>query len=101
MVNVRIEGSAETVVVNEREALLTALIKAGVSAIPSGCRSGGCGICKVQIISGQYDAGQMSSAHIDAEALSTGFALACKVYPTSDMHVKIHNTRVRRMAFGK
>lgn len=57
--------------------------------IPVGCRGGGCGVCKVRVVEGDYRSKCMSKAHIcDAQA-AEGYVLACRVYPLSDMCIEL------------
>ncbi|MCP4596530.1 2Fe-2S iron-sulfur cluster-binding protein [Neptuniibacter sp.] len=59
--------------------------------IAVGCRGGGCGVCKVQILSGSYTAKVMSKAHISDAEKAEGYALACRVFPSSDLEVTACN----------
>jgi ferredoxin len=81
--------------------LLEAMASAGRQCIPAGCRGGGCGICKVQVLSGEYRTGVMSHAHVDPALQAMGYALACKVYPDSALCVRPAGTRALRAACGK
>jgi ferredoxin len=56
-----------------------------LSLVPVGCRGGGCGICRVRVIEGTYRTGKMSRRHVSEEDLAKGYALACRLYPTSDL----------------
>jgi ferredoxin len=56
--------------------------------IPVGCRGGGCGVCKIKILQGEYKSKRMSSAHISDSDMQQGFVLACRVYPCSDMLIE-------------
>jgi ferredoxin len=60
----------------------------GGEMIRVGCRRGGCGICKVRILSGNYHAKTMSRAHISEEQEAHGTVLACCVYPETDLIVE-------------
>ncbi len=53
-----------------------------------GCRMGGCGFCRVRVISGSYESGRMSRAHTSPEEQQEGIVLACRIYPRSDMKVE-------------
>lgn len=57
--------------------------------IPVGCRGGGCGICRIKVSQGDYDCQRMSSVHVNAEELQQGYALACRLYPKSDLDVEV------------
>jgi ferredoxin len=69
----------------------------GRRGIPVGCRGGGCGVCKVAIISGTYLAEEMSRDHVSAEDLAAGRVLACQVRPTSDLTLKVLGTFKARL----
>lgn len=71
-----------------QQSVLQAMQAASQSTLPVGCRSGGCGVCRVQIVSGDYDAGHMSSAQVDADERAQGIALACQVFPRSDLKLR-------------
>lgn len=53
-----------------------------------GCRRGGCGFCRVQVTSGQYRTDKMSVAHVTEDAAAQGYALACCLYPDSDLTLR-------------
>ena len=52
-----------------------------------GCRSGGCGVCRVRVLDGQVRAEKMSLRHVNADERAAGYALACRIYPLSDLIV--------------
>lgn len=90
MFRIGLDDGGEPVLCREGETLLGA-VRAGRKAgrIVSGCRGGGCGVCKVQVQQGRYRCGQMSRAHVSVEEEAAGFALACKLWPRTDMVVKV------------
>ncbi len=55
---------------------------------PKGCHNGGCGVCKIQIHSGEYETKKMSRKHVTQEEEDSGIALACRVFPKSDMSIE-------------
>lgn len=69
--------------------LLIAMERRGASAIPVGCRGGGCGACKVRITKGRYSVGVMSRRHVSEEEQANGVALACRVFPESDLSLRV------------
>ena len=69
----------------EGVSVLVAMHRAGLSKIPVGCRAGGCGVCKVRVVSGQYHVGKMSRAHVSEADEAAGVVLACKVFPEGDL----------------
>lgn len=68
----------------EDEYLISAIRRAGM-LIPSGCRGGGCGICKALLIKGEVAREAMSREHISVAEESAGFLLSCRVKPLSDL----------------
>ncbi|WP_338038006.1 2Fe-2S iron-sulfur cluster-binding protein [Marinobacter salexigens] len=60
----------------------------GLKCVPVGCRGGGCGFCKVTVLSGDYECGKMSRVHAPEEAQAKGEVLACRIYPLTDLIVE-------------
>lgn len=58
--------------------------RAGV-AKQSGCRGGGCGVCKVRLAAGEVVCEPMSRDHVSVAEESLGFLLACRAKPLSDL----------------
>ncbi|MCK9506148.1 MAG: 2Fe-2S iron-sulfur cluster-binding protein [Porticoccaceae bacterium] len=86
---VLIEDTGETYSCDARESILTGMARLGRRGIPLGCRGGGCGVCKVQVLQGQFEAGAMSRAHVSEEEQAAGAVLACRIMPHSDLAVKV------------
>ena len=84
-------ASCQTFEIKPGESLLVGSEKSLSRAIPVGCRGGGCGVCKVRIVMGRYDSKRMSKAHICERQAEAGYALACRVYPLSDMRIEVVN----------
>ncbi|WP_019529168.1 2Fe-2S iron-sulfur cluster binding domain-containing protein [Dasania marina] len=70
------------------ETLLAAMERANKRCIKVGCRCGGCGLCKIRIISGNYACKSMSKTQINEQDSHAGLALACRVIPSSDMTIE-------------
>lgn len=68
--------------------LLVGMERASCEGIEVGCRGGGCGVCKVKIVTGEFSAKRMSKAHIDETDREQGRVLACRIYPQSDMQIE-------------
>ena len=64
--------------------------------IPVGCRQGGCGVCKVQVLEGSYRTRVMSRAHVSREDEDHGRVLACCIWPTSDLRIRVLS-RIRKV----
>ena len=86
---VHIENSAETYLCASDQDLLRGMEALGRRGIPVGCRGGGCGVCKVEVLSGQFTARPMSQDHVSREDAQAGRVLACRIYPASDLSVKV------------
>jgi ferredoxin len=85
---VHVEGTGVSLCCRSGQSVLGALGEAGLSAITVGCRGGGCGVCRVHVLSGSYEAGCMSQAQISDADRQLGIVLACKVFPKSDMYLR-------------
>jgi phenol hydroxylase P5 protein len=60
----------------------------GPDGVQVGCRSGGCGVCRVEVLSGTYTAKKMSKAHVTEDDLERNIVLSCRIFPTSDLVVR-------------
>ncbi|MGH8464299.1 MAG: 2Fe-2S iron-sulfur cluster binding domain-containing protein [Pseudomonas sp.] len=70
------------------QSVLKAMEQQGKRCVPVGCRGGGCGLCKVRVLSGAYQCHKMSCRHIPTEAARQGLALACQLYPETDLSIE-------------
>ena len=86
---IHIENSGEDFACASDLSLLRGMEVLGRRGIPVGCRGGGCGVCKVHIDAGSYEARKMSRACISAEEEASGVVLACRVYPRGEMSVTV------------
>ena len=77
-----------TVEVREDRSLLHSLAVYGLSPIPVGCRGGGCGVCRVQVLEGEYESLPTSAAHITAEDRLARVTLACRLLPRGELRVR-------------
>lgn len=67
----------------EDESLLQAATRSGV-AIPHDCQLGGCGTCRVRVVSGTHEYDELPFGISDEES-AAGYALACQARARSDM----------------
>jgi ferredoxin len=72
----------------EDQPVLTAMEQQGLFCVPVGCRGGGCGLCKVRVLAGDYECGRMSCKHVPAEAREQGYVLACRLFARSDLRIE-------------
>jgi len=87
--DVHIEDTGEHFPCGEARSLLEGMVSLNRKGIPLGCQNGGCGVCKVAILSGDYAARAMSRAHVSEEEERQGQVLACRVKPRSDIHLAV------------
>ena len=70
------------------ESVLHGMARLGKRGIPVGCRGGGCGICRVRVVSGSYERRTMSRAHVTACDEAAGVVLACRIRPESALEIR-------------
>lgn len=70
------------------QTLLKAMIAAGKTCITVGCRSGGCGVCRVRITHGHYHSQKMTRSRISEADEAAGIVLACRILPKSSLAVE-------------
>ena len=87
--SVLIEDSGETVLCETRDNVLRAMEALGRRGIPVGCRGGGCGVCKVQVLSGSYTKRVMSREYVSEQDEVKGCVLACRVRPTNEITLRV------------
>lgn len=68
--------------------LLESMITARRTGIKVGCRSGGCGVCRIRITDGKYRSLKMSRSRISEQDEAEGIVLACRVFPESDISLE-------------
>ena len=85
---VTVEGSDAQFSCPDGERVLIAMERQGLKPIPVGCRGGGCGTCRVRVLSGTYRTRKMSRAHVSEADERAGIVLACRLIPESDLAVK-------------
>ena len=85
---VSFEGEERQFSAAAERSLLASLIAGGLGWISVGCRSGGCGVCRVKVLKGRYRALPMSRARVSAEDEAASIGLACRIIPLSDLHIE-------------
>jgi len=81
--------------------VLAGMEQLGRKGIPVGCRNGGCGVCKVRVLEGRVERQKMSRAVIEAQEEQAGYALACRIYPRTDLRVDVVGKMARAMQARK
>ncbi len=82
---IRVEGEEGVFHSPAGEVVLAALERGRVRAVRIGCRQGGCGACRVRVLSGRYTTKRMSRAHVSIAEEAEGFALSCRLLAESDL----------------
>jgi ferredoxin len=86
---VTIEDDGSSYRCSDSQTLLEGMESLGKKGIPVGCRGGGCGVCKVQILSGSYTRRVMSREHVSELDEAQGRVLACRVRPDSTLSLRV------------
>lgn len=86
---VTIEDDGSSYRCSDSLTLLEGMESLGKKGIPVGCRGGGCGVCKVHVLSGSYTKRVMSREHVSEEDEAEGRVLACRVRPTSEIALRV------------
>lgn len=85
----------ERVLIKPGETILAALSASGFG-YRTGCRRGGCGICKVDLRSGSvhYDV-TIAEQALTGEEIARGTVLTCRAIPDGDITVELRDERLR------
>ncbi|MGF6545753.1 2Fe-2S iron-sulfur cluster-binding protein [Paraburkholderia sp. BR13444] len=92
---IEVENTGDAFGCDADATVLKAMAAAGGRGIPVGCRGGGCGVCKVKVLSGRYHACKMSRAYVSADDEEQGTVLACRITPLSDLSLRVVGTMAR------
>ena len=92
---IQVVNTGETFHCTHDRHVLAGMEQLGRKGIPVGCRNGGCGVCKVRVLEGNVERRKMSRAVIAADEEQDGYALACRIYPRSDLRVDVVGKMVR------
>jgi ferredoxin len=70
------------------ETVLAAILRSGASVM-YGCRGGGCGTCKMRVISGHIEHGRCSAAVLPEEEKESGWFLSCQARALTDLTIDL------------
>lgn len=83
---IEIQETGERFMCRENEFILSAMKRTGCGFIPCGCFGGGCGICKMQVVSGMVCIEKrMSREHVSQSEEEQGIALLCCIQPRGNV----------------
>lgn len=83
---VTVQDTGERFLCGENEFILGAMTRAGCGPIRYGCFGGGCGVCKMTVVSGEVCAAKrMSRGHLSQSEQEQGMALICCIQPRGNV----------------
>jgi ferredoxin len=87
---ITVKETGKTFTCAEDQAVLRAMFHAGSGPIQHGCCGGGCGVCKMRIVSGKWEPFKpMSRAHVSEAEQKDDIVLLCCVQPRSDLIIAL------------
>lgn len=85
-----------TVELREGETVLEGLYRSGY-AYRTGCRRGGCGVCKVDLREGEVEYNRTIAATVlTDEERATGTCLTCRAVPAGPITIELREEHLRR-----
>ena len=75
------------IIVKNNETILNASIRQA-GGIFVGCKGGGCGMCKIKVVTGETIDGIASKSVLPDVEHAAGYRLACQSKPTTDMVIE-------------
>ncbi len=95
MTTIIVQPSGTEVHMDPDDTVLAGLHKAGY-AYTVGCRRGGCGICKIDVIDGEFSYNRpVADSVITAKERTDGTCLSCRAVPQSDLIIEMRDTCLR------
>lgn len=95
---VTVAGAELKFACRDDQAVLSSVSDGGARCVAVGCRGGGCGVCRVEVLAGQFECGRMSAAQVSAQELAQGVVLACQLFPRSDLRIRALGRRMSNHA---
>lgn len=92
---ITVDPTGEEIYLPDGQTVLGGLYAAGY-AYTVGCRRGGCGICKVDLVAGTvtYDH-PVAATVLPAEEKQAGVCLTCRAVPETDLTISFHEASFR------
>lgn len=95
MTTIIVQPSGTQIHIAPDDTVLAALHKAGY-AYTVGCRRGGCGICKVDVLEGAFSYNRIvADSVITAEERADGTCLSCRAVPDKDLIIEMRDASLR------
>lgn len=101
MPQVTIQPSGFTAHLGEGEPVLTGLNRCGFTVRQVGCRRGGCGICKLDLVAGEvrYEK-TVADSVLSSQERAAGTCLTCRAIPVGDITLLIDEEDVAAAPVG-
>ncbi|UUZ44859.1 2Fe-2S iron-sulfur cluster-binding protein [Janibacter limosus] len=95
MATIIVQPSGAEILISPDDTVLAGLQKAGY-AYTVGCRRGGCGICKVDVLEGSFTYNRpVADSVITAEERTDGTCLSCRAVPDVDLTIQMRDASLR------
>lgn len=95
MATIIVQPSGAEIFISPDDTVLAGLQKAGY-ACTVGCRRGGCGICKVDVLEGSFTYNRrVADSVITAEERTDGTCLSCRAVPDVDLTIQMRDASLR------
>lgn len=95
MPDVAVAGSEHVAHLAPGETILGGLFRCGFAS-RVGCRRGGCGVCKVDIVEGEVDYERPVAASVlDEQERADGVCLPCRAVPRGDVTIALREENLR------
>jgi len=92
---VTIDPTGEVIHLDPDETILAGLYKAGYAYL-IGCRRGGCAICKVDALDGEFDYERPVADTVITDTERTdGTCLSCRAVPSTDITIRLRGETLR------
>lgn len=95
MTTIIVQPSGTEIHVDPGDTVLAGLQKAGY-AYTVGCRRGGCGICKIDVLDGGFSYNRpVADTVLSEEERTDGTCLSCRACPTQDLTIQLRDASLR------
>jgi CDP-4-dehydro-6-deoxyglucose reductase len=95
LASVTVEPDGIAVQARDGECILSALNRSGYG-YRTGCRRGGCALCKVDLVSGEVSYPvTVADSVLSAEEQADGACLTCRAVPHGDVVIRLRDDRLR------
>jgi ferredoxin len=95
MTTITIAGTGLVLLARDGETITDTIHRAGLS-LNEACRRGGCGLCRVQLVTGEVDFNRtVCEQALPSDQRDAGVTLACRAVPRGDITIAVPEQRLR------